>query len=209
MENFRTAMFGGFNRDDVIKYIEKLKNEFYDYKKNAEAKISELEQKINALEASAETDSDALLDELAESIFTDESISKQVNVTDSQISDATNELKKTADNICDCLNEFMDKISENSIAVTVEIPQESNTEYDSNDGSISSILSSVLPFSEKEITEAEKSDAPQSVFAQIISAAIDGKSEITDSKDVPESSEEDVKPKSLLDELLPSALFTV
>jgi len=52
--NFRTAMFGGFNKSDVSKYIVKLANERNEYKKRAEQaeeKLQAAEEKIAAAEA--------------------------------------------------------------------------------------------------------------------------------------------------------------
>lgn len=33
---FRKAAFGGFNKEDVINYIEKTKNDFFEYKQQSE-----------------------------------------------------------------------------------------------------------------------------------------------------------------------------
>ena len=58
---FRSAIFGGFKREDVIGYIEKLQTEIVDDKriigekvralKDAEDKVKELEAEIEALKA--------------------------------------------------------------------------------------------------------------------------------------------------------------
>ena len=48
---FRKTSFGGFNRKDVIDYIESIKNEYADYKSKAEKTIAELQARIEELEA--------------------------------------------------------------------------------------------------------------------------------------------------------------
>ncbi len=50
---FRKTSFGGFNRKDVIDYIESIKNEYADYKSKAEKEISELRARIEELESGA------------------------------------------------------------------------------------------------------------------------------------------------------------
>lgn len=47
----RRTTLGGFNRKDVIDYIEKLKNEYADYKADAEKTIKELRDEISELKA--------------------------------------------------------------------------------------------------------------------------------------------------------------
>ncbi len=49
----RRVTLGGFNRKDVISYIEKIKNEFADYKSKAEKTIAELQAEVQALKAQA------------------------------------------------------------------------------------------------------------------------------------------------------------
>lgn len=49
---FRSAVFGGFNRSDVISYIEDLRNEISDLQRkyaDKETKINELEDKVGDL----------------------------------------------------------------------------------------------------------------------------------------------------------------
>ena len=124
---FRKAVIGGFNKDDVIDYIESMKNEFFEYRKQVETTIGELNQKIKELEEAGnavcptqepsekEPDSDPL--EPLESEF-----KNNVSFSVGEINAATDHLKKTADKLCENLTEFMDKISSNCISVTVEAP---------------------------------------------------------------------------------------
>ena len=50
---FRNSVFGGFNKDDVIDYIENMKNEFFEYRSQVEQTVKELNKKIAALESEA------------------------------------------------------------------------------------------------------------------------------------------------------------
>ena len=51
----RKATFGGFNKEDVMQYIETMKTEFFDYKAQVEETIHELNEKLQAFEQSGET----------------------------------------------------------------------------------------------------------------------------------------------------------
>lgn len=44
------SSFAGFKREDVIHYIEKISNDFFDYRKESEATVKELQQRIEMLE---------------------------------------------------------------------------------------------------------------------------------------------------------------
>ena len=95
---FRKAAFGGFNRDDVINYIESMKREFFDYKTKVEQTVQELNEKLAQLEsaeapaAAAEVQSDPVLN----------------------INEATDHLRQVADELCTNLNRFIDRFSLNS-----------------------------------------------------------------------------------------------
>lgn len=124
---FRKAVFGGFNKDDVIDYIESMKNEFFEYRKQVETTINELNQKISELESAGadveKAEPSASQEEVAGGFapvgtdFTD-----NVNLSVGEINEATEHLKKTADKLCESLTEFMDRISTSCISVTVEAP---------------------------------------------------------------------------------------
>ncbi len=124
---FRKAVIGGFNKDDVIDYIESMKNEFFEYRKQVETTIGELNQKIKELEEAGNavcqtqepSEKEPGFDPLApfESEF-----KNNVSFSVDEINAATDHLKKTADKLCENLTEFMDKISSNCISVTVEAP---------------------------------------------------------------------------------------
>lgn len=124
---FRKAVFGGFNKDDVIDYIESMKNEFFEYKKQVEETINELHQKINELEQIASRAAVAASSSVSgqepqkgEDTKTDKPDNVGFSVT--AINEATDHLKATADRLCENLTEFMDRISTSCISVTVEAP---------------------------------------------------------------------------------------
>ena len=123
INKFRKATFGGFNRKDVIDYIEKIQNEFYDYKKETEKTVEKLNEKISQLEAL----SDSV--EAVESVVAAE-CSEEVtelcedNGSASEINIATAKLRNVTDELCRSLNDFMDKLTENSISVMLDIPCE-------------------------------------------------------------------------------------
>ncbi len=114
MENnfnkFRRAAFGGFNREDVISYIEKMKNEFFDYKKEVELTVEQLNSKIRELEEAYEAVSAPALSEDTTVIEETE----EVNPV-SDINEATRKLRSVADELCKNLSDFMVKVTENSI----------------------------------------------------------------------------------------------
>lgn len=211
--SFRTAMFGGFNKEDVISYIEKIKNEFFDYKKESEATISRLNQKIKDLEATGNTANKEADIDLTDSIavFRNE-LEKEKRTREhkvpasAQIDEAANQLKQTADNICDCLNDFMDKLSENSIAVTFELPEEKAEQGGNSSSGIASLLSSIVSVQSGEGKETKDEKQP-SLFSQLVSSVIESDESENESEPQEEAVQAD-KQKSMLDDLLPSALFT-
>jgi len=126
MENnfnkFRRSAFGGFNREDVISYIEKMKNEFFDYKKEVELTVEQLNSKIRELEEAYEAVSaPALIEDTA---VIEEA--EEVNPV-SDINEATRQLRSVADELCKNLSNFMVKVTENSVVAEVEEPQAEET----------------------------------------------------------------------------------
>lgn len=122
INKFRKATFGGFNRKDVIDYIEKIQNEFYDYKKETEKTVVRLNEKISQLEALSS------VVEPKEDVAP-ECCDEPVNSSDesdsaSEINMATAKLRNVTDELCRSLNDFMDKLTENSVSVMLEIPCE-------------------------------------------------------------------------------------
>ncbi len=120
MENnfkFRKAAFGGFNREDVINYIEKMRNEFFDYKKEVEATITQLNEKIRELEDLSALHSQQ--ETKAELCEKEEENDIAANPID-DINEATNHLRMVADELCRSLCDFMDRVSENTVSVVIE-----------------------------------------------------------------------------------------
>lgn len=102
---FRKSTFGGFNRKDVINYIEKMRNESYEYKMQVEETVRSLNEKIVELENAAR------LIEADVAHADEEANVSQTKENMSDINDATKHLKAVADELCRSLGEFMDKLS--------------------------------------------------------------------------------------------------
>ncbi len=143
----RKKAFGGFNRKDVVNVIEKSRNELYEYKTEAQKNIEELKEKLQK----AESERDALLRENADLVKVNcelQESNKEVealkeayeslkaeseekenalspdSLTALQINAATDELKRVADDLCNSLRDFMDKIAESSVSVTLQSKEE-------------------------------------------------------------------------------------
>ncbi len=121
----RKSTFGGFNKKDVIAYIEKVRNESYEYRTRVEKTVNELNAQVSELRKAADEalkEKEELLRQIGEltsgelSVTTKESTSETV----SEINEATTHLKNVADELCQSLRDFMEKISENSVAVILE-----------------------------------------------------------------------------------------
>lgn len=106
---FRKAVFGGFNREDVIEYITKLKNEFYDYKSESEKIINDLNEKIASLSDMLENaafvskDTDEVKDE---PVSESEIVSNSIH----EITRAAADLKSVAEVICGNFDSFFERI---------------------------------------------------------------------------------------------------
>ncbi len=107
--SFRKATFGGFNRKDVISYIEKMRNESFEYRKqvdetvkNLNEKIRELENAAILIESSAISEADTSSDEVSSEYLSD-------------IGPATKHLKTVADELCRSLGDFMEKLTEKGL----------------------------------------------------------------------------------------------
>ncbi len=166
MENnfnkFRRSAFGGFNREDVISYIEKMKNEFFDYKKEVELTVEQLNSKIRELEAAYEAVS-------VPSVCADEAAEEETHTNPvSDINEATRKLRSVADELCRNLSDFMVKVTENNavaenteiieqdvpVEETAETEAEAETETETED-KVSSILKAVNAFSSTVSVEDE------------------------------------------------------
>ena len=159
---FRKATFGGFNRKDVIDYIEKIQNEFFDYKTETEKTVKKLHEKINELERLTAGEL-----QIAE---TEEKTETSEFAPANEINEATDKLKNVTDELCRSLTDFIEKLSENSISVMLDIPYEENSDDENYDiecekdkqeepfnkvESILSSVSSIFTLAQKNETSAE------------------------------------------------------
>lgn len=128
---FRRATFGGFNRRDVIDYIERIKNEFLEYKNGVEKTIAELRQQISELTELAQT---ASADCTAVKETVQVPCTAETTDTLKVISAATEELITVADGLSKSLGDFVQTITKGdssaestacaATAVTAEIRRE-------------------------------------------------------------------------------------
>ena len=95
---FKKAAFGGFRKEDVIAYIEKMKREFAEYKQ-------QVEETMDALHAQISEPGEAE----AAPFATSEPADADHFAIDS-ISEATERLKEVGDALCKNLNELIDKM---------------------------------------------------------------------------------------------------
>lgn len=153
---FRKSRFGGFNRDDVIDYIETMKNEFYEYKTDVEETIKSLNDRIEELEK----ENLRLLDSIDEREI--EYNEFEENYPVDGINEATDHLKMVADELCDSLCRFLDKLNDNSFTVTVEAPV-SRAE---NETGVSGILNSV--FSDKTAKKTTEDSSKESILDSVL-----------------------------------------
>ena len=145
---FRKATFGGFNRKDVISYVEKIKNETFEYRCQVEDTVRKLNEKISELEgALAGADNTLHVTAKSDKSFysTDESYT--------DIKDATEHLKNVADELCSSLGEFIEKLSQKGLC---EDNSEKETLYEesaeASDG-VESILSALSFIADKNETK--------------------------------------------------------
>ena len=115
----RKTTFGGFNKQDVITYIEKVKNEAYEEKSRLQKQVKELTDKISELEMQVSSfgeEKDKLVKKIGELSVSGDG----KNETVEEINEATNHLKNVADELCQSLRDFMERISENCCSVIIE-----------------------------------------------------------------------------------------
>lgn len=213
---FRNSVFGGFNKDDVIDYIENMKNEFFEYRSQVEQTVKELNKKIAALESEAKAAKQKAAEadkRAADAVESSEAavaaaqkaaeeklalqkaaLEEKERSTDpvGEISLATDRLRRVADEICDNLSSFIDRISESSIAVTIAQPAEEPAAPVARTG----VPESTVTAAEKKVSFAD---------TESILSFIDGILASNENRKKEEEKEE--KGQSLLDELLPNGLF--
>lgn len=95
---FRKAKFGGFNKEDVMQYIETMKKEFFDYKAQVEETIRELNERLAAFEGTDAADAGKA------AAFADGNALS--------INEATAHLKEVADELCDKMSRLIGRIQD-------------------------------------------------------------------------------------------------
>lgn len=209
---FRNSVFGGFNKDDVIDYIESMKNEFFEYRSQVEQTVKELNKRIATLEGElksakqkvAEADrraADAVESSAAAAVAAQKAAREELALQKAaleekgravgpvdEISLATDRLRRVADEICDNLSSFIEKISESSIAVTIAQPEERG------------VVAAV-----EEAAPAREAARSISADTESILSFIDGILASSENRKKEEEKEE--RGQSMLDGLLPNGLF--
>lgn len=208
---FRKNVFGGFNRDDVIDYIEKTKNDFFEYRSQVELTVKELNEKVKKLEENLQISNAKLAEankKAAEAIESSKMSMQAAQTAEEQLEKekaalaeknendpvdeinlAAERLRRVADEICDNLSSFIERIAKNSVAVTIAAPEESFTPS---------------PETEKQPQPTEEKKTSEPDAASILSF-IDGLLASTEAEIKKES--EKKNEKSCLDGLLPEGLF--
>ncbi|MBQ5968512.1 MAG: hypothetical protein IJL52_00160 [Clostridia bacterium] len=108
---FRKTAFGGFHRDDVMRYIEEKKREFADYKAEVEATVRALEEKLAQLEANRPAAADE---------------AKAPGNSAADLNETAERLKAVADALTGSLNRLIDRFAADSPAA--EEPKEKEPE---------------------------------------------------------------------------------
>lgn len=146
MENknrlFRKAKFGGFNKEDVMQYIETMKTEFFDYKAQVEETIRELNERLALFEQNGEPEAEPTAD------FGDG--------TALSINEATEHLKKVADELCDKMSRLLGRMQGDAAEdEPAAEPQQPETPQDK----VQSLLSGL--FSKKQDKAPQPTEAPK------------------------------------------------
>lgn len=144
---FRKSAFGGFNRKDVIDYIEKMQNETFEYKKQVEQTVSSLNEKIFELEKAAMLIEQNASGENEIPVGSVELSGESVG----DIRDATKHLKSVADELCRSLSGFIEKLTQRGLFDANKESREeiTFTEETKESDKVESILS-VLSFLDKD-----------------------------------------------------------
>lgn len=189
----------GFNREDVINYIEKLKNDFYEYKASSEKTVNELSEKIKELENEiCNKKSDTQVKSTADEIDFSSSVS--------QINEATDRLKETAEKICDDIGDFLSKaLSFDKPSVCFdELSGEDKFDVDFILNKEFTSVSDVFESDENgDKTEIDELDLT-SQFSQILNSAVVNKPNNAPSKDTAKK-----ESGSILDGLLGTSTFSI
>ena len=125
---FRKAAFGGFQKDDVLNYIERMKREYYDYKAQVEETVNELREKLAALQDGKADGADAA-------------------APADDLSDSAAHLKQVADEVCESLAQLLEKLHGKEAAeeeaaneAPAQEPEEAEEAEPESDNPVDSIL---------------------------------------------------------------------
>ncbi len=153
----RKTTFGGFNKQDVIAYIERVKNDAYEEKNRLQKQVKELTDKIGELETQVsafDEEKDKLVKRIGELSVSCEG----KNETVEEINEATNHLKNVADELCQSLRDFMQRISENCCSIVLEGAEcEAEEEFDG--AKLMAELEAEI-YAKLGVEEAEKTEEP-------------------------------------------------
>lgn len=213
---FRKAAFGGFNKDDVIDYVENMKNEFFEYRSQVENTIKTLNEKVAKLEEEAKNANKKAAEAIEKSVSlkaavlkaeqelaekeAEEQQKQDENDPLSEISLATVQLRRATDELCSNLSSFMDRIAESSFAVTIAQPLPEEEEK-------SESFVKTVPEKEAPVKAEEDFTVPDKNDSDAILAFIENILK-TETSDAASSKVQEVKnEKSVLDDLLPESLF--
>lgn len=159
---FRKATFGGFNRKDVINYIEKMKNETFEYKMQVEETVRNLNDKIFELENAVSLTDDTPSASAAS--FSSESVG--------DIKDATVHLKSVADELCRSLSDFIDKLTRKGLYEgDAALQNESDFSDSLQTDKVSSILS-VMSFLDNE-DDSDNSFSPSEKAQEVSDSEVE------------------------------------
>ena len=175
--SFRTAAFGGFNKKDVITYIEKVQNEYFEYKKQVEATVDGLNKKIRELEnAAGLAERAAFLAQRAaeqeENVQVVEQIVEESPAID--IGQATVQLMGVVDGLCKSLGEFMDRLNSNGtfelpLVQSAQEPQIAEEESEQEISVVDSVLSAVMSLGDEGFTAVSACEAQECSVGDILS----------------------------------------
>ncbi len=194
--SFRKAKVGGFNKKDVIAYIEKMRNDFFDYKKAVENTIDQLNAKVRELEAACEGHREQIKEVIVEVPVAVENNNDPI----SDINEATSKLRLVADELCRNLSEFMAKISsgENTAARADEKPEI----FDNVSAYIEETAKEIFEESGDEpVCESEEKAAPVDKVSDILNSSLNFSFSKEENESVEPKTVETKKDKTILDTL--------
>ncbi len=187
--NLRKSTFGGFNRKDVVAYIEKARNNHYSEKVRLEKELEELKAQLEEKESTiaqqkalicewesrvaSELEEKQELMEIAERLKTEILANEEKDDNPvAEINQATSKLKDVADELCNSLKDFIERISENSYSLVIESKPEKEFDGKKILDEIEAQLHADLDKAQHESAdepESEKAEETDGVISSILS----------------------------------------